>query len=96
MVSSNQKRSLGAGRANRSRIWVLCGLIVIFGWPFLLTGLSSSLANVRDDAIVIVSEWIVTIVLAFIGFLKLRRASEFFGLRVFSIRDVVSMHPVMP
>jgi CAAX protease family protein len=89
--SSNEPTSLGRDRTNLRRIWTLCGLLLICGWPFLPMGQSSSLADVHNDLLVILIEWIVTVLLAFIVFFLLKRAPGFFGLRVFRLRDLLAM-----
>lgn len=89
--SSNEPTSLGRDRTKIRRIWTLCGLLLISGWPFLPTGKSPSLANVHNDLLVILIEWIVIVLLAFIGFFLLKRTPSFFGLRVLRLRDLLLM-----
>lgn len=50
------------------RMSAVIGLIVAFGWPFLLVGQSHSLANVHDDIFTMVKEWAVAIALGVIVF----------------------------
>jgi len=56
------------------------GLIVAFGWPYLLVGQSHSLANVRDDIRTIVTEWVVAIGLGIIVFGVQKRKPSDVGL----------------
>jgi len=97
MASSRQRvPSVENRRANGGawRIWSFVGLVVAFGWTFLLAGRSPSLANVHNDLVTIACEWIVVGLLAVIGFGFLKRDAGFFGLRVPSGRDILAMFGV--
>jgi membrane protease YdiL (CAAX protease family) len=77
------------------RVWILLGLIIAFGWTFLLAGRDPSLTNVHNDLVTIAAEWMVVILLGVIGFGILKRNIRYFGLRVPSFRDVRRMLAVL-
>ena len=87
VTSVDNRRNNGGAR----RIWSFVGLVVTFGWTFLLAGRSPSLANVHNDLVTIASEWIVVAILAVIAFGFLKREAGFFGLRAASGRDILAM-----
>jgi membrane protease YdiL (CAAX protease family) len=84
-----------AGRLPGQRAWILLGLIVAFGWTYLLAGRDPSLTNIHNDLVTIAAEWIVVVLLAVIGFGILKRNIRYFGLRVPSFRDVRVMLAVL-
>lgn len=94
MASELQQGSMESNRRGGGatrRLWVLLGLVAAFGWPYLLLGRSPSLADVHNDLLVIVSEWIVVTILVLIGFGVLKRDAVFFGLRLATGRDIFAM-----
>jgi membrane protease YdiL (CAAX protease family) len=96
-----KKRGGGDGAESETRrlpgqrVWILVGLIIAFGWTFLLAGRDPSLTNVHNDLVTIAAEWIVVILLGVIGFGILKRDIGHFGLRAPSFRDVGSMLAVL-
>jgi membrane protease YdiL (CAAX protease family) len=77
------------------RVWAIVGLIVLFGWNYLLTGRSHDLANIHDDLLTIAAEWIVVIILAIIAFAIQKRSAGDFGIRMFGWRDFLVMIGVL-
>ena len=100
MTSNSRAIRSPASRDNTAssrRLWAVVGLVVVFGWPYvlLLAGVSPSLASRRSDLAVIVAEWVVAFVLAVLGFGLLRRKGGFFGFRTSTVRDVLWMLAVL-
>jgi len=73
------------------RLAVLFGLVVAFGWTYLLAGRSQSVADVHQDLITIAAEWAVVLVLAVIAFGIQRKTPAYFRLRMFGGRDLLLM-----
>lgn len=73
------------------RAWAVVGLIVAFGWTYLLSGRSHDLANIHNDMVTIVAEWGAVIVLAIIAFGIQRRRPSDFGLEMFGWRELFWM-----
>lgn len=98
MTTSPQQTTPGKvvrTKGERFRLWALLGLVVTFGWTFLLAGRSPSLANIHNDLVTIVAEWIVVLVLVVVGFGLLKREAGFYGLRSASGRDIFAMIGVL-
>jgi membrane protease YdiL (CAAX protease family) len=77
------------------RAWAIVGLIVVFGWNYVLTGRSHDLTNVHDDLVTIAAEWAVVIILAIIAFGFQKRSVRDFGLRMLGWRDLLIMIGVL-
>jgi membrane protease YdiL (CAAX protease family) len=77
------------------RAWAVLGLIVVFGWNYLLTGRSHDLTSVHDDLLTIAAEWAVVIILAIVAFGIQKRSVRDFGLRMFGRRDLLVMIGVL-
>jgi membrane protease YdiL (CAAX protease family) len=77
------------------RAWALVGLIVVFGWNYVLVGRSHDLTNVHDDLVTIAAEWAVVIILAIIAFGLQKRKVRDFCLRMFGWRDLLVMIGVL-
>jgi membrane protease YdiL (CAAX protease family) len=76
------------------RLSAALGLALAFGWTTFFIGksvTSHQLTNARDDAVTILAEWSVVIVLAVIAFKIQRRPLSYFGLRGFGWRDLLAM-----
>jgi len=86
-VSRNAVRVNLAGH----RLSAVVGLIVAFGWTFLLVGRSQDLTNIHNDLVTIASEWAVVIVLGIIAFGIQKRSASDFGLRRFGWRESLGM-----
>lgn len=94
MANSKEEASARSGvRINLAghRLWAVVGLIVAFGWTYLLAGRSHDLTNIHNDLVTVASEWAVVIVLAIIAFGIQKRSASDFGLRMFGWRDVLLM-----
>jgi membrane protease YdiL (CAAX protease family) len=73
------------------RASAIVGLVVTFGWTYLLTGRSHEQTNIRNDQMTIAAEWVVVIILAVIAFGIQKRSIGDFGLRRVGWREVLWM-----
>ena len=71
------------------RLAALLGLVVAFGWTYLLAGRSQSVADVHQDLVTIGAEWTIVLVLAAIAFGLQRKTFAYFRLRMPGARDVL-------
>ncbi|MDE3135370.1 MAG: CPBP family intramembrane metalloprotease [Acidobacteriota bacterium] len=98
-MSESQGQTAEASRVPMNltgqRAWAVVGLIVVFGWNYVLTGRSHDLANIHDDLLTIAAEWAVVIILAIITFGFQKRNTRDLGLRMFGWRDLLVMVGVL-
>lgn len=73
------------------RASAVVGLVVAFGWTYLLLGRSHDLANIHNDVVTIVAEWAVVVFLVVIAFGIQKRTLADFGLRAFGWRELLMM-----
>ncbi len=73
------------------RLSAVVGLLVAFGWTYLLLGCSHDLANIHNDIVTIAAEWAAVIFLAVIAFGIQKRTLADLGLRAFGWRELLLM-----
>jgi CAAX protease family protein len=73
----------------------IVGLLVAFGWTFLLAGRTHSVADVRQDLVTIGAEWLVVLVLAVIAFGLEGRTLRDFLVRMVGGGDLLLMLGVL-
>jgi membrane protease YdiL (CAAX protease family) len=73
------------------RASAIIGLLVAFGWNYLLAGRSHDLADIHVELGTMIAEWTVVIVLAIIAFGIQKRRPRDFGLGKFGWRELLGM-----